>query len=247
MAKFLRHLPCPKCGSRDNLGEYDDGSLFCFGCRYYYPGKDSLKYVKQKVSPGAKPGGVPPMPEDVSTYIPEVPYSWLKKALTDEEILRHRIGWSQERSALVFPVFDNQGNLLMWQSRYFGDNKDYPKYLTKGLKGDILHMLGNHPSDRIVVVEDLLSAIAVSRVENSMPLWGSTINLATLTKVARYYKNLAIWLDSDKLSEAVKARGIATLLFNNVEVISTEADPKYQTQEQLEKILGNPLDKRDQS
>ena len=31
----VRHEPCPKCGSRDNLGRYSDGHGFCFGCGYY--------------------------------------------------------------------------------------------------------------------------------------------------------------------------------------------------------------------
>ena len=35
MAKFLRHEPCPQCGSRDNLGRYSDNSAWCFGCGYY--------------------------------------------------------------------------------------------------------------------------------------------------------------------------------------------------------------------
>lgn len=31
---FLKHAPCPSCGSKDNLGVYDDHS-FCFGCGYF--------------------------------------------------------------------------------------------------------------------------------------------------------------------------------------------------------------------
>jgi twinkle protein len=31
---FLRHEPCPMCGSRDNLGRYTDHA-YCFGCGYY--------------------------------------------------------------------------------------------------------------------------------------------------------------------------------------------------------------------
>lgn len=36
MATFLRKEPCPKCGSKDNLARYDDGSAHCFGgCGHY--------------------------------------------------------------------------------------------------------------------------------------------------------------------------------------------------------------------
>lgn len=241
---FIRHEPCPVCGSRDNLGVWSDGHAFCFGCGHYRP-SESSELLKQFKAPAATAGAVPPLPEDVSVYIPEVPYAWLKKTLTDEEILKHRIGWSPSREAIVFPVFDQAGNLLMWQSRYFGENKDYPKYLTKGLKGDILHILGEGASDRIIIVEDLLSAIVIGRKAHAMPLWGSTIHLKTLRQLARYYGHLCIWLDSDKLETAIKASGQARLLFPTVQIISTEDDPKYQTLEQLEKILGEGIDKSD--
>ena len=34
-AKFLRHEPCPSCGSKDNLARYDDMHAYCFPCNYY--------------------------------------------------------------------------------------------------------------------------------------------------------------------------------------------------------------------
>jgi len=40
MSEFVHHEPCPQCGSRDNLGRFDDGHGYCFGCQYYEPGDD---------------------------------------------------------------------------------------------------------------------------------------------------------------------------------------------------------------
>jgi twinkle protein len=40
--------PCPKCGSRDNLGRYDDGHAYCFGCHYYEPGDSQPKSEVKK-------------------------------------------------------------------------------------------------------------------------------------------------------------------------------------------------------
>jgi len=31
----IAHVPCPECGSKDNLGLYSDGHGFCFGCGHY--------------------------------------------------------------------------------------------------------------------------------------------------------------------------------------------------------------------
>ena len=33
-SKFLKHEPCPQCGSKDNLARYDDGHAHCFSCDY---------------------------------------------------------------------------------------------------------------------------------------------------------------------------------------------------------------------
>ncbi len=34
-SNFVRHEPCPSCGSRNNLARYDDGHAHCFGCSYH--------------------------------------------------------------------------------------------------------------------------------------------------------------------------------------------------------------------
>lgn len=38
-ATFVRHAPCPSCGSKDNLGIYSDGHGWCFGCGHYEKGE----------------------------------------------------------------------------------------------------------------------------------------------------------------------------------------------------------------
>ena len=37
---FLKHEPCPQCGSSNNLARYSDGHAHCFsgGCEYYERG-----------------------------------------------------------------------------------------------------------------------------------------------------------------------------------------------------------------
>lgn len=49
---FVRHEPCPECGSKDNLARYSDGHATCFGCGYYEHADDefsqSLPKPKEK-------------------------------------------------------------------------------------------------------------------------------------------------------------------------------------------------------
>lgn len=60
-SKFLRHEPCPSCGSKDNLGRYDDGHGYCFGCNHFEPGDNmetqeetaevSGQFLRYEISP----------------------------------------------------------------------------------------------------------------------------------------------------------------------------------------------------
>ena len=34
MSEFVKHEPCPACGSKDNMARWSDGHTFCFGCGY---------------------------------------------------------------------------------------------------------------------------------------------------------------------------------------------------------------------
>lgn len=47
-SNFLKHEPCPKCKSKDNLSRYDDGHAYCFGCDYYENGEGEVKIIEKK-------------------------------------------------------------------------------------------------------------------------------------------------------------------------------------------------------
>jgi twinkle protein len=40
VGEFIKHEPCPECGSRDNLARYDNGSGWCWGCKTYFAPSD---------------------------------------------------------------------------------------------------------------------------------------------------------------------------------------------------------------
>jgi len=43
MSDFVKHEPCPACGSKDNLARYSDGHGWCFGCGYLESVNDDRK------------------------------------------------------------------------------------------------------------------------------------------------------------------------------------------------------------
>ena len=52
MSKFLYHSACPKCGSRDNLGTWTNGS-WCFGCGYQ-PRLTKSPYLEENINDNSK-------------------------------------------------------------------------------------------------------------------------------------------------------------------------------------------------
>ena len=52
-AKFVKHEPCPQCGSKDNLAVYSDGGAHCFSpaCGYHKSAKGEAKTLKEPTDP----------------------------------------------------------------------------------------------------------------------------------------------------------------------------------------------------
>lgn len=232
---FLHHEPCPKCGSRDNLGVYEDGHKWCFGCGYYIPSSttiddvsNSLKEINDDDTSSFR------LPSDFSSYLTPEPRKWLAQyELSAEEMKKHSIGWSQSEQMLIFPYFGEDHDLLVWQGRYFPARK--PKVFTRGWPDK--HLLLNHTvdgvfSDGVVVVEDSVSAIKVSRVMDCAPLLGANLSIHKVRMLSRYYDNLYLWLDNDKIKEMMKFQARYTHFFKSVKIIISDKDPKvYQTEE----------------
>lgn len=264
MAQVISQGACPQCSSSDAYTEYDDGGFHCFSCGKHRDGNAYKKLlrgatVSQKKS---KLSSCPPLPEDAAEllYI-----SWSLPArgwvasygITEAEVEGHGFLWSKEKQYLIFPVYDPRGNLVMWQARYFGDNPRHPKYITRGFKEDVLHVIGKpdrsfHTPDKykktepwpddgtIVLVEDLISAIKVSRVTPAMPLWGSSLSQQNAHRLSLEYSSAYLWLDYDKREEAVR-QAIRHSLILSIRPIITKLDPKgYSTEDIREWLPDRP-------
>src|SRR5580765_3338652 len=131
MSSFLRHDPCPSCHSKDNLGVWDDGHKWCFGCGYYEKGSRPITSLKEAKSTQKQLT----LPQDSSGALSTEAVDWLNKyGITHSERFMHGIVWSFYEDLLIFPFYDKDKRLMAWQGRYFGENKKHPKYLTYGVK-----------------------------------------------------------------------------------------------------------------
>lgn len=239
MSYFISHHPCPKCGSRDNFAEYDDGHFWCFGCRHFVPSKiASAKQVEQALS--EKTYSVKwNFPDDYDTNIPKEPYLWLKSyGLTTEEIETNHLGWSNKNEMLIFPFLGENDDILCWQGRYFPTRN--PKVFTSGYpdRHILLHSNGSSSYDgRVVVVEDSISAIKVGRVCTATELLGSNLSMHKAIGLSRLFSHLTLWLDNDKSKEMIKFTQRYGSLFDKIDMIISEKDPKYYPTEEIKEYL----------
>jgi hypothetical protein len=239
MSNFLYHTSCPKCGSSDANGVYDDGHEWCWSCGKYTPAKiKSISQVESALNSN-KPLKKGELPDDITSDIPKEPYQWLKQyALTSEEISNNRIGWSQRNSMLIIPYFGEDNDVLCWQGRFFPTRS--PKVYTSGYPDDCI--LLHHNSDReftrrVVVVEDAISAIKVSRVCTSSELLGSNLSRSKAIRLSKMFDHLTFWLDFDKYSSMIRQVEQNKILFKQVDFIVTKQDPKELTTEQIKEKL----------
>lgn len=231
-AIFLKHIPCETCGSKDNNAIYDDGHQYCFGCRTYKPGRVPIHrvhnpdlWIANKVSD---------FPADAQQEIPAKPLKWLLNYGVTQQLANSKgIYWSPFRQCLCWQVISPSGHILGWSTRNFSPDAKVKANHYGGIHDDINIVgtqspvtFGSDGDTTLVLVEDYISAIKVGTIIPCMPLYGCTINLNSLQAIAKRFKGVILWLDSDKLDNARKIAQKASLAGLTGQVLYTELDPK---------------------
>lgn len=244
MAIFVRHTGCDRCGSSDALAHYSDGGAYCFSCgwsnRATVPG-----FVHEKDEEEVTP------PHDLSYNFPIEVFQWIDPTgLKIEELIKNGYFFSKTSQVLarVFFTRSDQGadsgirrrvsafetrylyqGLRGPKSRFFGSKEETTGIVQahSGLQSSETYTRTGQESESCVIVEDSLSAIKCGRYFDSFPLFGSTISRNKLARIAKPYKKVYVWLDSDKLNNARKIAEQVQMLGKQSEVIFTELDPKY--------------------
>lgn len=229
---------CPKCASRgmdtsgDNLIVYSDGHKWCFGCGYHVPG--DIRSRLRKEESFEEPSIV--LPHDCDYSYPKKALEWCSKYyLTKNDLLVNHVVWSESYQRLFFPVFDQTG-LLGFQGRYFG-NEDKVKWWGKGDLKNIQHILGTNDRPIIVLTEDIISAIRVSKYYRAMPLFGCHLPLKLFERLSIQFKEIVIWLDPDKRKEAIVGCPKASSVGLKCQIIFSDKDPKEYDDETLKEYL----------
>ncbi len=151
---FLKHEPCPKCGSRDNLARFDDGHGYCFGCQYYEQSTEA-KQGASTVSPMKQQGLI------------KVEFKEIPKRSLDADTCRrwgYGVGRYQGKAVHVAQYMGQDGMVVAQKLRdtnkefvWLGDSKRV------GLYGQHLWKAGGN---KIVLVEGEIDALSVSKIQS---------------------------------------------------------------------------------
>lgn len=231
MGVFLQHEPCPKCGSKDNLARYEDGSAWCFGCGYkefptHYVPKDKYDSFEKVIK----------LPDDTLPQIGKQGQEWLGRfGIKQEEIVRYRMLWSESKHQLIFPIYGDAGELVAWQARNFSPDAK-GKYFSQGKIHDVIYPCGKK-GRTLVLTEDLLSAIKVARIGYAMPLFGSEASTPLLIRLKTLVDGIIVWLDSDKWKNSHDIVNRARSVGLQAMCVFTNLDPKEYDDEKLKYFL----------
>jgi hypothetical protein len=250
---FLRNETCPRCRERgadrsgNNLGVFSDSHTFCWACGYGDGASDSsrIRRFHEQTGDTSRASVQVVLPEDIGTYIPHHCLDWLGKyALTNKELIDNKVLYSEKWDQLIFPYFDVYGNLLAWQGRQFGEGRSSThkdrKWFSQGDLKKIYHILPNKDSyDTIVVVEDIVSAIKVSRHVPCLPLFGCNISKERLLRLSKLCSKVVCWLDPDKRREGAIGAARAGLFGMEGVVIFSERDPKEHSDSEIQEYLNS--------
>lgn len=261
---LLHRETCPKCKSMgndksgDNLAVYADGHAICYSCRYY---RSADGISKIRANDGFSHTVIERslhLPADADINYPHQCMLWLSKyGITKHDAINNGMLWSdngirikqgQADNLLLFPMWAKD-ELLAWQGRYFGHASTIPKYVTKGKTEEVFHFLCNGKPDGklrdvLVVTEDMISAIKVSKIGiSAMPLFGNNFvsRIDRLLKLTRMNYTVLLWLDPNMHIKSIKESNVARLKGLQTCSILSRMDPKEHTLDEIDEYIDKAM------
>lgn len=237
---------CDKCAeqgkdtSHDNLSVWSDGHTYCFACGFSSMGDqirsfvarnelDTSKLLKHEVY----------LPVDSDVTYPKKALEWIEQYELDRnDLLAHRVLWSESRSRLIFPIFNDEQLIAYW-GRYFGE-ESLPKWKGYGSIKTFFHFMGDPSYKKVVMCEDIISAIKLSRFCTSLPLFGTHIGAERFKRLHQLLpedSQLILWLDPDMHITSCKQTYLGLQYGMRMSLIMSEKDPKEHTLEEIKCYL----------
>lgn len=158
--------------------------------------------------------------------------------LTIFEIENNRIQYNPERSSYVLPIFNYVGNKIGVVDRSWLGRK--PKAITywENIDEYKIHFpIGwDKNNGKIYLVEDQISAIKLSRYKSVAALLGSHLSWECADFLRTLTGNIVLALDNDALSKSLELRKKYLPMFDSIEILFLEKDPKDMNNEELRNL-----------
>ena len=244
----LRWKHCGKDAAADIRHNLDGYSMYCHRCGtpefvplgvLSFAERMELRKLEKEAATVLTRATVR-LPADFTLDIPANRLSWLLEAsITPYMARKVGIGYTPKYQRIVLPVYDADNNLVFTQNRAVIKGQQ-PKYLNPSVNREaILYFAAPQDADfsTVVVVEDILSAIRVGEFIPTYSLLGTKVSLIQANLLIQY-AHILIWLDPDKagVDGTKKLKKLAGLV-SQVTVVTSDADPKNLTNQEIKDIL----------
>lgn len=239
--KFSHYEPCPKCQEQgrdtrgDNCGVYSDGGMYCFSCGW---NRHPTRYVPTVTENKVDSKVLPP---DFTREIPADAWRWLLQYGLGYRYWLPFVGWSAKYSRLVFTVGEPVEFSIGRYIEIPGDSREGPprKWFGYGELHRTPHVLGDiETADKIVLVEDLISAHKVSQVQPCIPLFGTNVFDSVISCLRHLGLPTVMWLDNDQQGNIInKASRLSCYTNKPVSYIFSDKDPKLNSIEEIRRKL----------
>lgn len=215
-SNFVGKESCPECGSRDNLGRYDDGHAHCFsqGCDYWEPPTDGSAQTAQ--SPKKAPTFNPVQGETRA----------LPKRAISLETCKHfgyQVGLYQGQPAHICNIYNSKREIIGQKIRL--PDKDF-----RFLKGPETSkpLIGSHlfaGGRKLIITEGEIDMMSISQIEGnkypvvSIPNGADSAKRALAENISylKGFKEVILCFDQDEPGQ-IAAKECADLLLGAVDV-----------------------------
>jgi twinkle protein len=210
-SEFVRHIPCPSCGSSDANSLYTDGHEHCFTCNRH-TGADGD--TQQASAPAID------LPGEVLAL--------KSRGLTAETCRKFGVRLDTARKRIILPYHSDTGQLVAYKSKY--QDKTHP--VTGDLPGTLFgqHLFGGGKS--IVITEGELDALAVWQARPNWPVVSVPLGAKSAKKAIQAnlkyllnFEEIVLFFDNDDAGQAA-AQECAPLLPGARTFIATAAPLK---------------------
>ena len=209
-SEFIRHDPCPDCGSSDALAVYTDGHTFCFSCHTRKAGDGQL-HTHQMQSNVSFKGSAQRLQ---------------KRNLSEKTCQFYKI--YRDEAHLRFPYYDGSGRI-----RGFKTKTKLKEFKYEGVSTDTLfgqHLFPNS-GKRIVITEGELDAASCYEAMEGWPMVSLPHGASSAKKdiqkqipLLQGYKEIVLFFDKDEAGRRATEQ-VAAILPHGTVKIANLADP----------------------